>query len=258
MLKPGALSIKSRKKQSFLFASRSLGLFNGIHWAATDRAEQDEVCRHFGQDASVYIAPNIPRRLIRRNAPPLKHPGSLRLYTIARVSAEKNIHAGIEFLSKLPEGNIELSVYGTIQDRAYLTFCLKAAETAPHITVHFKGAIDPEDMPNEVAGFHFMFLPTLGENFGHVIAEALAMGIPVIISNRTPWRDLFGRMAGWDLPLDEGVFCKVLIECLEMDHATYLRFCDGAHNEAMRINDNDDALKANLTLFAATRNEGKN
>ena len=35
-----------------------------------------------------------------------------------------------------------------------------------------------------------MFLPSKGENFGHIIMESLAASTPVIISDLTPWKDL--------------------------------------------------------------------
>ena len=47
------------------------------------------------------------------------------------------------------------------------------------------------------------FFPTLGENYGHVIYEALDSGCPVLISDQTPWRGLSEVGAGWDLPLDK-------------------------------------------------------
>ena len=49
----------------------------------------------------------------------------------------------------------------------------------------------------------YSFLPTLGENFGHAIAEALAAGLPPVISDRTPWRDLDRHGAGTVLSLEE-------------------------------------------------------
>jgi glycosyltransferase involved in cell wall biosynthesis len=48
-----------------------------------------------------------------------------------------------------------------------------------------------------------MLLPTLGENFGHSIIEALSAGLPVIISNRTPWKNLMVEGVGADLPLED-------------------------------------------------------
>ena len=40
-------------------------------------------------------------------------------------------------------------------------------------------------------------LPTHSENFGIVVAEALACGIPVITTKGTPWEDLVTSHCGW-------------------------------------------------------------
>ena len=40
-------------------------------------------------------------------------------------------------------------------------------------------------------------LPTYSENFGIVVAEALACGTPVITTIGTPWQDLEGMHCGW-------------------------------------------------------------
>lgn len=48
----------------------------------------------------------------------------------------------------------------------------------------------------------FLF-PTLGENFGHVIAEALSVGCPVFVTANTPWTELIQRGAGKIIISDE-------------------------------------------------------
>lgn len=40
-------------------------------------------------------------------------------------------------------------------------------------------------------------LPSLSENFGLVIAEALAVGKPVITTNKTPWKSIQDNKCGW-------------------------------------------------------------
>jgi glycosyltransferase involved in cell wall biosynthesis len=40
-------------------------------------------------------------------------------------------------------------------------------------------------------------LPTYSENFGHVVAEALVRGIPVITTHGAPWRELDETRSGW-------------------------------------------------------------
>jgi glycosyltransferase involved in cell wall biosynthesis len=58
-----------------------------------------------------------------------------------------------------------------------------------------------EELMSEMKKHHAFILPTLGENFGHSIYEALINGLPVIISDQTPWRNLENKKVGFDIPL---------------------------------------------------------
>jgi glycosyltransferase involved in cell wall biosynthesis len=46
-------------------------------------------------------------------------------------------------------------------------------------------------------------LPSHGENFGLSIAEALASGVPAIVTDTTPWSELNSTGAGWCVPWPE-------------------------------------------------------
>jgi glycosyltransferase involved in cell wall biosynthesis len=68
---------------------------------------------------------------------------------------------------------------------------------------------------------HFLFSPTRGENYGHAIAESLFMGLPVIVANTTPWRDLFVRKLGFDFERSQNGLHSVMDEIFEWTSEDY-------------------------------------
>lgn len=59
-------------------------------------------------------------------------------------------------------------------------------------------------------------LPTYGENFGNVVIEALACGVPVITTKGTPWEELNTRNAGWWIDIGVQSLVKALDEALHL------------------------------------------
>jgi glycosyltransferase involved in cell wall biosynthesis len=67
--------------------------------------------------------------------------------------------------------------------------------------VTYRGEASPERVIETFSGYDFFLFPTLGENYGHVIFEALAGGCIPIISDQTPWQDLGEQKVGAVLSL---------------------------------------------------------
>jgi len=61
----------------------------------------------------------------------------------------------------------------------------------------FTGAVDGEEKLALYSSADLFVLPTYSENFGVVIAEALASGLPVITTTGAPWSDLVTYDCGW-------------------------------------------------------------
>ncbi len=59
------------------------------------------------------------------------------------------------------------------------------------------GVFDGTNKPAPFAVASLFVLPSHSENFGLVIAEALASGVPALVTDATPWQLLTEKEAGW-------------------------------------------------------------
>jgi glycosyltransferase involved in cell wall biosynthesis len=69
-------------------------------------------------------------------------------------------------------------------------------------TVSLCGPADDAAKWRLYAQAELFLLPTRSENFGLVVAEALAAGVPVITTHAAPWEWLPAKQAGWWVPAD--------------------------------------------------------
>jgi glycosyltransferase involved in cell wall biosynthesis len=106
-------------------------------------------------------------------------------------------------------------------------------ELPPNVQVREYGSLPQQESFEKILEAHALILPSRGENFGHAIFEALISGKPVLISDRTPWRELEAQEAGWDFPLDlPEQFASAIGRLLEMDQETYDQWSEGAYRLA--------------------------
>lgn len=61
----------------------------------------------------------------------------------------------------------------------------------------FAGAVEGEAKTSLYRSADLFILPTFTENFGIVVAEALACGVPVITTKGAPWEGLITHRCGW-------------------------------------------------------------
>ena len=152
---------------------------------------------------------------------------------------------------KKVSGNTVFHIYGPIEDIDYWEECKELTAKVPaNVQVEYIGPKKYEDVQNVMMQYDLFFLPTLGENFGHVILEAFSAGCPVLISDQTPWRNLRNIHAGWDIPLSEQeTFINIIEMCTKMDDEQFSKWRKGALNYATSILNNADILEDNRNLF---------
>jgi len=254
----GALKLRRRRKKVFLTLGKNIGLFNRVLWQASTEGERSDIMLALGDNQSIRVSQNIaiaPDIFEHRGDHPLpetssKRSGTARFIFLSRVSPMKNLRALIELIGALA-GEVSLDIFGPVDDPTYLRECQSAAsEVRPNVKIVWRGSVAPDNVIHVISGFDFLVLPTLGENFGHVILESLTAGCPVLLSDRTPWNRIEASGAGWILPLEQRArWSEVLQRCVEMDNPSHLVMRLRARSAAEQLCDRESAIKQNVALF---------
>lgn len=222
MLGEGALALKKWKKKLFIFYAKLCSLHQGVIWHATSEQEASEIKTVFPQATRVVTISNLPKTQTLSAKPP-KEKGKLKLCFISRISEKKNLLYALQILAGIREGRISYRIYGPLEDEVYWNLCQEAMKRLPsNVEASYEGSLDPASIEKALSEQHVLFLPTMNENFGHSIVEALQCGCPVIISDQTPWKDLETHRAGFAIDLKHPEkFEAAIKKCLDFSQETF-------------------------------------
>ena len=212
---PEAFKIKGFKKCLFIRYMKLTGSFSDVIWSVTSEREKEELMSVLGADQKCVIATDLPRKQITDHNR-IKEKGKLDLVFLSRICTKKNLISVPDILRHTDDDNtVKLDIYGPAEDAAYLHECMSKLDavkkTHPLFKWEYKGEADSEKVPEILANHDALIFPTLGENYGHVIAESLgALCIP-IISDTTPWLDLEEEGCGYVCCVnDKAAFAKAV------------------------------------------------
>jgi len=249
MLGKGALGLKSTKKSIFLKTSKLFKLFSNISWHATTHDEADDIKSNF-KKANIKIAENIsakPRDYLKK-----EKLSETRFVFISRISKKKNILFAIKLFNKIKtENKVFFDIFGPVEDNEYMKICQEAIAKLPNnISIKYKGKLFHNEVEETLKKYHFFLFPTLHENYGHAIFEALSASCPVILSKNTPWQNLEEKNIGWDISLnDKDKFHEVIQKCIDMKQAEYDVISENAFNFAKNFSENSQAVKDTKKMF---------
>lgn len=187
-----------------LFEWENLASANLYH--ATSEAEARSI-RAAGFAQPIAMIPNgvdVPdaNRLPRRDLLERMHPALAQrrwLLFMSRLHPKKGlvelVRAWEELARRFPQWH--LLVAGPDLDGHGAQVQALAASLGLSGRVTFAGMLGGEEKSCALAHSDLMVLPTHSENFGIVVAEALAHGTPAMTTRAAPWEELAQRNCGW-------------------------------------------------------------
>lgn len=250
MLNPQAFSVKKTKKKFFLAIAKFLGLYRHVTFHATNEDESNHIKQVLGQQHNVMVAPNLPRISGVNSVLQKVKSNPTRFVNVARISKEKGTLTMINALQNVKQAMV-LDMFGPIYDDAYWDMCQKSIQLLPeHIKVTYKGVLPSEEVPETLQQYDFFVLLSEGENFGHAILEAFMAGLPVIVSDRTPWQDLQSKGIGWDINTDQIKEATTAFDAaMAMTEQEYHTASTKAIRYSEEFSANPELLMLNLNLF---------
>jgi len=224
MLEPWALNANKWKKKLalWLYQYKDLEKANCIH--ATAQMEADNI-RKLGFSNPIAI---IPNGIDVSEFPLIAEKQIKEKYTLlflSRIHIKKGIELLVEAWSKIDKNlrhNWEIIIVGN--GEADYIKSLQNLINIKELDSEIK-IVGPQFGSEKIKMYHeadLFVLPTYSENFGIVVAEALACGVPVITTKGTPWSDISTNKAGWwiDIGVEPLVLAlqEAITLCVEVRH----------------------------------------
>jgi glycosyltransferase involved in cell wall biosynthesis len=215
MLTAWALRHNRWKKRLAWWAYQRWVLRQAALFHVTSQEEVDAL-RNLGFDQPAAIIPNgVP--LPNLSDLKEKEAGSRRVLFLSRLHPKKGLPMLLEAWAEVRPAGWTLELVGPSEDghRAELEAQARRMDLADH--VHFVGSVSNDEKWDVYRRADLFVLPTHSENFGIVVAEALAAEVPAITTTGAPWGDLETRDCGWWVDSDMEAIAGALREAVALE-----------------------------------------
>lgn len=225
-LDPGALRHRGFKKSVMgkLFQRAAVRRASCIH---AKSEHEKEAIRQYAPGVPIALIPNIisPPDKVRETEiswyqeTHFKHPDEKHLLFLGRIHQVKNlanlIRGWASVCAEFPNWRLILAGPDEEHHQTHLEHLAKQLGIDDRLG--WTGILNQDQKWAALACSEYLVLPSYFENFGLAAAEALAMGKPVIASNKTPWSELETRNAGFWVDLDAESIAAAMKKLCEID-----------------------------------------
>ncbi len=191
MLEPGAMRFSSLKKRLAMAAyqHRDLRLAPVLH--ATASAELQTIRRRGYRSPVLTVPPGVDWPSVSTPVPAEQR----QMLFLGRIHPKKGLLELVEAWGKVLPRGWRLVVAGP-DEGGHLQVVQRAAASLGN-SVEWCGPLFGSAKQTAIETCSVLIAPSHSENFGIVIAEALAAGRPVITTTGTPWKLLAEHHCGW-------------------------------------------------------------
>ena len=161
---------------------------------ATAPAEADDL-RALGMTQPIAVVPNGVEMPDAR--PEGEAIAGKRALFLSRIHPKKGLPMLLDAWAEVRPEGWTLELVGPSEDGHRAELESQAGELGLNGKVVFAGPVDDADKWHKYAAADLFVLPTHSENFGIVVAEALAAEVPVLTTTGAPWQELEDHDCGW-------------------------------------------------------------
>lgn len=211
-----------------LFVRYMLRRAERVVFTTTDEAQK--VQAFLGLNLPATVVPNIvdhaefeslPTRGGLRHALGIPADNAVLLH-LGRIATKKGLNTTLDVLFRLRAAgrNVSLLVVGGDEAGQQDQLELKAQRLGIAAHVYFTGLVDRQQTLQALVDSDVFILPSLSENFGMAVVEAMLAGVPVVISDHVGLApDVASAAAGVVVPLSGGAaaFTDAVGKLLDMD-----------------------------------------
>lgn len=249
----GALGLKSVKKRVYIRLAFLFGLYRQLVWQASSEIEKQDILSRLDclKSDEIQVANDLAPLSVQSTVhSPRVSGAAFRVCFLSRICPMKNLDYALEVLAEV-KFPVMFTIYGPQEVPAYWEKCEALIAKLPeNITVDYCGSVHPSSVRTVLAKHDLFFLPTLGENYGHAIYEALSVGLPVLISDNTPWNDIAEHNVGWEYSLgSRSEFVKKIEELYAWSPAQHRDVAKRAVEYSKNVSQDAGVIKQNLDLF---------
>jgi len=243
---------KIKKALSFhLIENKNIKLSKALIACSSDEANSLKVL--FPDKPIAIIENGVPKEIVRKSNIIVKRDDSAKtIIVVSNITPVKGHERLIMAFSKVDpklSKNWKIIIVGDGNQKYIKKILSLIHDYRLNSKVELLGPLYGDKLLYHLDQSDFFVLPSLSENYGIVVAEAMARGLPVLTTKATPWKIIERLNCGLYVDNSENALCKGLSYMMSISGIERARMGSRGHSYIKRQNTWDSIGEMYLELY---------